>query len=402
MAVAVDAYARSFDGRVASALRTAARGVPAFADRLRTAGLAAEDLTTVEALDRLPVLTKDELLDLQAKDPPFGGLLAPGTRIRRIFQSPGPLYEPEPDTPDPWRFAPALRAAGFSEADTVLNCFGYHLSPAGIMFEEAARVLGCRVVPAGIGNMDLQARAARDLKVTAYVGLPSYLKALIEKADELGHPLSFERAVVTAEPLPPSLRRALEERVPVVRQLYGTAEAGNLGYECEEADGLHVPDDALVEVCTLDDGQPRSDGGEGQVVVTLFSEHYPLVRFGTGDLSAFAEGDCACGRPTPRLVGWLGRVGEAVKVKGMFLHPRQVTQVMKQVAGVSAYRFLIDRVDHRDVLSAEVVLTEGAGDDTVADVRERVRSGLRFDVAVSAVPSLDEQASPITDRRAWD
>ena len=402
MAVAVEQYAHGFDGRVASVLAPAARAVPAFADRLQAAGLGSDDLTSVEALDRLPVFTKDELLDLQAKDPPFGGLLAPGARIRRIFQSPGPLYEPEPDTPDPWRFAPALHAAGFSETDVVLNCFGYHLSPAGVMFEEAARVLGCRVLPAGIGNMELQARAARDLGATAYVGLPSYLKALIEKADELGHPLAFERAVVSAEPLPPSLRGWLEDRVAVVRQLYGTAEAGNLGYECEQADGLHVPDDALVEVCALDDGQPRFDGGEGQVVVTLFSEHYPLVRFGTGDLSAFAEGDCACGRPTPRLVGWLGRVGEAVKVKGMFLHPRQVTQVMKQVPGVSAYRFLIDRVDHRDVLSCEIVLEQGAGDETVTDVRERVRSGLRFDVAVSSVPSLEDQTSPITDRRTWD
>ena len=399
----VEAYTRSFDERVASLLAPAARAVPALAERLDACGLGPADLTSVEALDGIAVLTKDDLLDLQAKDPPFGGLLAPGTRVRRVFQSPGPLYEPEPDVDDHWRFTPALGAAGFSADDVVLNCFGYHLSPAGVMFEEAARVVGCTVVPGGIGNMDLQLRAARDVGATAYVGLPSYLKALLEKADELdGPPLRLARAVVSAEPLPPSLRSWLEERVPVVRQLYGTAECGNLGYECEEANGLHVPDDALVEVCGLDDGRPRFDGGEGQVVVSLFSEHYPLVRFGTGDLSAFADGDCPCGRPTPRLVGWLGRVGEAVKVRGMFLHPRQVTGVMSRLPAVSAYRFLIDRVNHRDVLRCEVVLAEGAGDDALAAVREATRSGLRFDVEVTAVPTLEPQPSPITDLRTWD
>lgn len=405
MTASLEGYVRSFDTRVAEVLAPAARTVSALADRLGQAGLGADDLTGVDALDRIPVLTKDDLLDLQAKDPPFGGLLAPGTRVRRIFQSPGPLYEPEPDIPDAWRFAPALEAAGFSDTDVVLNCFGYHLSPAGVMFEEAARVLGCQVVPAGIGSQDLQLRACRDLSVTAYVGLPSYLKALLEKAEQEeggeggAAPLRLQRAIVSAEPLPPSLRSWLEDRVPVVRQLYGTAEGGNLGYECEQANGLHVPSDALVEVCGLDDGQPRFDGGEGQVVVTLFHPHFPLVRFGTGDLSAFAPGDCPCGRPTPRLVGWLGRVGEAVKVRGMFLHPRQVAQVMSRHATVSAFRFLIDRVDHRDVLRCEIVTPD---DQAAAAVREGIRSGLRFDVEVTVVPELEPGSPAVVDLRTWD
>ena len=402
---ALEAYRAAFDEPVFDVLRPAADVVPALAARLAEAGLVPDDLVDVAALDRLPVLSKDDLVDLQAKDPPFGGWLAPGTPVRRIFQSPGPLYEPEPDVPDPWRSAPALEAAGFGPDDTVLNCFGYHLSPAGVLFEEASRALGCRVVPAGVGNLDLTIRAARDLGATAYIGLPSYLKALIEKADELdGPPLRFQRALVSAEPLPPSLRSWLEERVPMVRQMYGTAEAGLLGFECEAVSGFHVPTDALVEVCGLDDGAPRLDGGEGQVVVSLFSAHYPLVRFGTGDLSAFASGDCPCGRGSPRLVGWLGRTGEAVKVRGMFLHPRQVTGVMAQISSVAAYRFLIDRVEHRDVLRCEVVpAAEGIDHQhLVAEVRDTIRSGLRFDVEVLVVTALEAGAAPITDQRTWE
>ena len=401
----VEAYRAAFDERVFDVLRPAARVVPALAARLAEAGLVPDDLVDVAAVDRLGVLSKDDLIDLQAKDPPFGGFLAPGATLRRIFQSPGPIYEPEADVADPWRAAPALEAAGFGPGDTVLNCFGYHLSPAGVMFEEGCRALGCRVVPAGVGNFDLAVRAARDLGATAYIGLPSYLKALLEKAvDAGGPPLQFQRAMVTAEPLPPSLRSWLQERVPVVRQMYGTAESGTLGYECEAESGLHVPADALIEVCALDDGAPRLDGGEGQVVVTLFSDHYPLVRFGTGDLSAFAAGDCSCGRATPRLVGWLGRSGEAVKVRGMFLHPRQVTAVMTQVPSVSAYRFLIDRVDHKDVLRCEVVpAAEGIDHHhLVTEVHDTIRSGLRFDVEVKVVTALEAGATPITDLRTWD
>lgn len=392
-------YSAGFDGSVAAVIAPAARAVPALADRIRAAGLTPDDLQTVADLDRLSVLAKDDLLDLQAKDPPFGGLLAPGTRLRRVFQSPGPLYEPEPDVDDHWRIGPALTAAGFTADDVVLNAFGYHLSPAGVMFEEGARTVGCSVIPGGIGNTELQVRAARDAGATAYTGLPSYLKALLEKAEQAGSPLRLQKAIVGAEPLPPSLRAWLSERVPVVRQMYGTAEAGLLGYECEAVDGMHVPDDALVQVCSLDDGRPRTDGGEGQVVVSLFSSHYPLVRFGTGDLSAFAAADCACGRTTPRLVGWLGRVGEAVKVRGMFLHPRQVAQVLGAHPTVRAYRFVIERVDHKDVLHCEIVTDD---ESAAAAVRDGIRSGLRFDAPVTVVEALEPGTPVLVDQRTWD
>jgi phenylacetate-CoA ligase len=401
----VSVYARSFDERIGSVLAAAAERVPAFRERLRAAGVEPGELTSVDALDRIPVLTKDDLVEVQAAAPPFGGLLAADARLRRIFQSPGPLYEPELDEPDPWRWAPALAAAGFGPDDVVVNTSGYHLTPLGAMFEEAVRALGGTVVPAGVGNLELQVQASVDLGATAYIGLPSYLKALLDKADELGAAgsLRFERAFVAAEPLPASLRTWLEERVPVLRQGYGTAEAGNLGYECEEKTGFHVPDDALVEVCALDTGRALWDGEEGQVVATLFRADYPLVRLGTGDLSAFMTEPCDCGRETPRLAGWLGRVGEAVKVRGMFLHPRQVRSVMAEIPDVTRYRFVVGREEHRDVLRCEFVPAVGADAATLAEaVKERVRSALRFNADVEPVESLEADASVLVDTRTWD
>jgi phenylacetate-CoA ligase len=399
------AYAQSFDERIASVLAPAAERVPALADRLRTAGIEPGELASIDVLDRIPVLTKDDLVEVQAATPPFGGLLGAGAPVRRIFQSPGPLYEPELDDPDPWRWRPALEAAGFHAGEVVLNAGGYHLTPLGAMFEEGVRALGGVVVPGGVGNLDLQARACVDLGVTAYIGLPSYLKALLEKADELdlGGSLRLERAFVIAEPLPPSLRALLEERVRVVYQGYGTAEGGNLGYECEQKAGFHVPDDALVEVCDLDTDRALWNGEEGQVVFTLFRAQYPLVRIGTGDLSAFVPEPCGCGRATPRIAGWLGRVGEAVKVRGMFLHPRQIRSVMSEIPEVTAYTFIIEREEHRDRLRCELVPAAGADAAAVVEaVRERVRSALRFNVDVEAVESLEADAPTLVDTRTWE
>lgn len=398
-----EGYARSFDQRLAT-LQEAAGRCRGFARRLADAGLAAEDLRSVAALDRIPILGKDELLERQQSDPPFAGLLADGAPVRRIFQSPGPLYEAELDEPDPWRWAPALRAASFGSGDTVLNCFGYHLSPAGAMFEQACRVLGARVVPAGIGNADLQVQACADLGVTAFIGLPSYLKALLERADAMGAgKLALEKAFVTAEPLPPSLRGWLTERVPIVRQGYGTAETGNLGYEAGGGDGFVVPSDALVQICDLTSGEAVYDGREGQVVVTLFNPHYPLVRFGTGDLSAWARTDPGQADPAPRIRGWLGRVGDAIKVRGMFLHPRQVGAVMEGFPEVARYRFTVEREQHRDELRCELLPAPGAATDGLAErVQQAIRSGLRFAVPVAIVDALPEEGGVIDDRRTWE
>lgn len=396
---AVKGYAAGLADRVAAAVAAGRALVPTLAERLAANGLTTDE-SLRDGLATLPILSKDDVLALQQADPPFGGALSPSAHVRRVFQSPGPIYEPQLDGADPWRWGPSLQAAGMGDEDLVLNCFGYHLSPAGAMFEEAALALGARVLPGGIGNQDLQARAVADLGVTAYTGLPSYLKAILDRYDELGLPRErwrLHRALVTAEPLPDSLRALLLERVPTVLMAYGTAETGLIGYETEPGGGLVPAPGVLVQICDLDTGSPITEG-EGQVVVTLLRPDYPMVRFGTGDLSAWRLGPDG----SPRLVGVLGRSGAAVKVRGMFLHPRQAAAVLAGVADVQQWRFVIDRVDHRDELGCEVVVRPGVdASAVVADVTERVRSGLRFSCAVSAVESLPDDAAPITDRRDW-
>lgn len=398
LGAAVEAYAAA-QAREVAAVVEAARGVPALAARMSVAGVDPSALAAGD-LSGLPVETKDDLLGRQRQDPPFGGLLPDLSGVRRVFQSPGPIYEPQFAGPDPWRWGPALAAAGVAAGDVVLNCFGYHLSPAGAMFEEAALAAGAAVVPGGIGNQDLQATAIADLGVTAYTGLPSYLKALVDRYDALG--LAADRwrlvkALVTAEPLPDSLRALLRERVPTVLMAYGTAETGLIGYETDPGAGLVPAAGVCVQVCDLDTGRPIVHG-EGQVVVTVLRAAYPLVRFGTGDLSAWTLGSDG----QPRLVGVLGRVGAAVKVRGMFLHPRQAAAVMAGVADVSAWRFVVQRHEHRDELSCEVVVRDGAPVDEVVDrVAGVVRSGLRFACSVRAVAALPEGGEPIVDRRDW-
>ena len=402
---AVAAYAAELAPRVRDVVRQGAQEVAVLRDRLRSGGLGPEALGDDEALTQglrgLPVLTKDELLARQHAEPPFGGLLAPGAVVRRVFQSPGPIYEPQLDGPDPWRWAPALEAVGIGPGDTVLNCFGYHLSPAGAMFEEGCLARGATILPGGIGNQDLQARAVADLGVTAYVGLPSYLKALVDRYEAAGLPAEkwrLGKALVTAEPLPDSLRTALRERVPTVLSAYGTAEAGLVAYEEEPGEGLVPAPGVHVEVCDLATGEPVADG-EGQVLVTVLRSGYPLVRFGTGDLSAWVLGPG--GRP--RLAGVLGRVGEAVKVRGMFLHPRQAEAVMNGLADVADWGFVVDRVDHRDELRCDIVPAPGADADALATrVRDAIRSGLRFGTVVRIVDSLPSDHARLTDERKWD
>lgn len=400
---ALERRAEALAPTLAEVLRRAAERVPGFAARLAEAGLTAEEVCRPSGLGALPLLSKDDLVERQRTDPPHGGLLAPDARVARWFQSPGPLYEPQLEGAD-WRWGQALGDLGVGADDVVLNCFGYHLSPAGAMLEQGARSVGAAVVAGGIGNQDLQARAIVDLAVTAYTGLPSYLKALVEAFDAAGledDRWRLSRALVTAEPLPDSLRELLMERVPHVRMAYGTGETGLLAWEPAEEEpgaGLVLADGVDVQVCAIGTGEPVTDETEGEVVVTLLRADYPLVRFGTGDLSGWTLGQDG----SLRLRGVLGRVGQAVKVKGMFLHPRQVTSVMAGVAGVADYRFVIDRADHKDELSC-LVVPDGsvASDELARTVAERVRAGLRFKAGVEVVGSLGEGDGPMVDRRDW-
>lgn len=395
-----------------------AQHAPGFAARLQAAGLQAGQIQTVEDLNLLPVFRKDDLAALQAADPPFGGLLAcPPGELKRVFQSPGPIYDPESRTPDYWRWAPALRAAGFQPGELVLNAFGYHLTPAGAMFEEGLWAVGCTVVPGGVGNQEQQVRVLHDLGVTGYTGLPSYLKALLDKAAELGLPLRVNKAFFTAEPLPPSLRKYLNERgVTTARQGFGTAECGNLGYECDQENGWHLPEDALVQVCDLTTGQPQPPGERGlsepgEIVVTVFTPDYALVRFGTGDLSALDTTPCPCGRATPRLMGWQGRVGDAVKVRGMFLHPRQLASLMQRFPQVLRWQAVVTRQEHKDFLELRLVLHAGEGvlshvaaEDFTAQVSQAAREAIKFHLSVSlASPDALPAGAPLLDdQRTWE
>lgn len=388
--------------RVLEAVRGATDRVPALASRLESAGV---DHTAgpsdARDLDRVAVLSKDALPALQEKQPPFGGLVAVGAPVVRVFASPGPIYEAQLEGADPWRWAPALEACGIGAGDVVLNCFSYHLSPAGMMFDEACRAAGATVVPGGVGAVEVQAQLVADLGVTAYIGLPSYLASLVERYDGLGlagESWRLTRALVTAEPLPDPLRERLTARVPTVLMAYGTAECGLIGYEAGAGDGLTLPPDVYVQVCDPADGQPVEGEEPGEVVVSLLHRDYPLLRFGTGDVSRWvlaADG-------TLRLAGVLGRVGAAVKVRGMFVHPHQAREVIGSLRdlGVEAGRFVVEKPGEKDVLRLEVV-TAGADEGKVVEAAvQRTREALRVRPEVLLVASLEDD-SVLVDAREW-
>ncbi|MCA9932632.1 MAG: AMP-binding protein [Ardenticatenaceae bacterium] len=377
---------------------------PGFKKRMDDAGLTLADIQTVETLSLLPVLRKDDLIELQKQEPPFGGMLAvPLSSLRRVFQSPGPINEPEPELADAGNWAPGLEAAGFRVGEVAINAFGYHLTPAGASLEDGLRTAGCVVIPGGIGNQEQQIQAMAAFGTTGYVGLPSYLKALLDKADELGYPLKLNKAFVLAEPLPPSLRQELKERGVNVFQAYGTAECGNLGYECEAISGWHIPDDVIVQICDINSGEPLPHGETGEVVVTLLHEHYAIVRFGVGDLSSIIAEPCTCGRSSLRLNGWQGRVGAATKVRGMFLHPKQLADMMARFGNVTAYQAVITRAEHKDFLALHVVLAPGTESATLpATIQQTARDTIKFRLEVEVVDALPPNAPPIRDERTWE
>lgn len=399
---ALEKYRKRTGPRVLEVLRSAAGRTPGLDRRLADAGLVAGEVD-LRRLDELPVLSKDALPALQQEAPPMGGLLADGATVVRLFASPGPIYEPQLAGDDPWNWAPALQACGIGPGDVVLNCFSYHLSPAGAMFDEACRAVGATVVPGGVGAPELQARVAADLRVTAYIGLPSYLITLVDRFDGLGVGADrwrVAKALLTAEPLPDPLREQLRSRVPTVLMAYGTAEAGLIGYETEAGAGLRVPDGSYVQVCDPATGRPAEPGELGEVVVSLLHEEYPLLRFGTGDVSRWVvgpEGDL-------RLAGVLGRVGAAVKVRGMFVHPHQAGQVVAALrsAGATAGRFVVERTGDKDVLRLELVAADGADRDALVESAERqTRDTLRVRPEVAVVDVLDEDAV-LVDSRSWE
>ena len=393
------------DAWLADLVEHAYAHAPAVRELLDRAGLRPAAVRCVADLDQLPITRKDALIDLQRARPPFGGFLGiPEQQLARIFLSPGPLRDPQGPEPDYWRFAPALRAAGFQAGDVVLNACSHHLTPLGFIFDEAARAIGCRVIPSGVGNTELQVSAAQSLRATAYCGTPSFLKIILDKAVEMGldpsTDLSLRRAFVAAEMLPESLRASIQAFGVSVRQGYGTADLGCLGYECAELSGLHVPDEAVVEIVDPATGRRLPAGQPGEVVATVKSRTYPLLRFGTGDLSALDETPCPCGRTSPRLARIMGRVGDAVKVRGMFVHPRQLEDVMARFPEVERYQAVVDRVEHHDVFTLRVQLAAGGEIRAIADAARAVLH-VRPDIEVVPEARIAEHGKRLIDQRTW-
>lgn len=391
------------DGLAVRAVRHGAEYSREIGRRLTGAGVAVRDVEGVADLGPIPVLDKDDLPAMQEADPPFGGMLAVRVgSLRRIYRSPGPINDPEGDADDFWRVAPAAWAAGFRPGDVVLNTFSYHLTPGGLMLDAGLRAVGCAVIPGGVGNTAAQIDMACAARATGFAGTPQFLLTLLERARDAGRQLPFRRALVTGAPLPPSLRDRLQNEFGVdVYQSYGTADAGTLGYECGAKDGWHVATDIVIEVLVPGDDRPARAGEAGQVVVTSANEVYPLVRFGTGDLSAWSREPCRCGRTSPRLTGFLGRVGEGVKVKGMFVHPRELAAVLGGDESVARYQAVVTAgAGGGDVLTVRAEAAAGSVPDAAA-LASRIREAVKVRAGVEVVPSgtIPDAARPLVDQR---
>jgi len=381
---------------------------PAFAHLLADVDPAA--VTTRDALAKLPVTRKSELALLQKANRPFGGLAAQrrgpgGVRFARVFASPGPIYEPEGRRADYWRLARPLFAAGFRAGDLIHNCFAYHLTPAGSMLETGAHALGCTVFPGGTGQTEQQVQAIADLAPDGYVGTPSFLKIILEKADELGVPLpSLAKALVSGEAFPPSVRDMLLARGIAGYQAYATADAGTIAYETEAREGLVIDEGVLVELVRPGTGDPVAPGEVGEVVVTLlFNPEYPLIRFGTGDLSALMPGTSPCGRTNARIKGWMGRADQTTKVKGMFVHPGQVAAIARRHPEIVKARLVVDNPGGNDRMTLVIEVHGSASpvpDRIIATIRDVTK--LRGEVAYRTPGELPNDGKVIDDVRRYE
>ncbi len=368
------------------------------------AGINPFECTTREALARLPLTRKRDLIELQKKHPPFGGLNAlPRHKAKRVFASPGPIYELQGMAMDHWRMARVLHAAGFRNGDLIHNCFSYHFTPGAFIFEGGARKLGCAVFPGGTGQTEQQVQAIADLRPNGYVGTPSFLRIIVEKAEELGADVSsLQKACVSGEALPGVTRDWLKARGITVRQCYATADIGAIAYETEAEAGLVIEEELLVEIVRPGTGDPVAPGEVGEVVVTTFNPDYPLIRFATGDLSAFLPGRSPCGRSNQRLKGWLGRADQTTKVKGMFVHPEQVAEVAKRHPELGRLRLVVDNPDGQDRMLLKCEQGGGHADlDKAVAASLREVTKLRGEVVFVAPESLPNDGKVIEDSRVY-
>ena len=390
----------------------AAQGTAAFAEIL--GGVDAASVTSRAALARLPVTRKSQLHERQrvgvASGDPFGGFSALGWRAlpraraaQRVFQSPGPIYEPESAARDYWRLARAMYAAGIRAGDLAHNSFSYHLTPGGLMMESGALALGCTVFPGGVGNTELQLQAIAELKPDAYIGTPSFLKILVEKAAESGIDISsLKKALLGGEAFPPSLRDWLAARGIQGYQCYATADLGLVAYETSARRGLVLDEQVIVEIVRPGGNDPLPDGEVGEIVVTSLNADYPLVRFGTGDLSAVLPGACPTGRTNTRIRGWLGRADQTAKVRGMFVHPSQVAEVARRHPEIARARLVIEGELANDRMTLKVECTsapQGLAESIASSVRDVTK--LRSEVTLLAPGALPNDGKVIEDARRY-
>jgi phenylacetate-CoA ligase len=387
-------------------IRQAQQHSPAMAGRLE--GVEAERITSRQALAGVPVTRKHELLALQQAGRPqdaFGGFAAVvrGPNMPRIFASPGPIYEPDVAGRDYWRTGRALFAAGFRQGDLVHNAFSYHMTPGAFMMESGAHAVGCTVFPAGTGQTEQQLAAIVDLQPQGYCGTPSFLRILLEKAKETGIDVSsLQKGLVSGEACPPSLREWFIAQGVAVYQCYATADLGLIAYETASREGLVLDEGVIVEIVRPGTGDVLPDGEVGELVVTTLNPHYPLIRFGTGDLSAVLPGACPTGRPNSRIKGWMGRADQTTKVKGMFVHPGQVAEVVKRFPEVLRARLVVSGEMANDQMTLRVEARQtpqGLADRLAEAVREVTK--LRGQIELLAPGSLPNDGKVIEDARSY-
>ena len=364
-------------------------------DALRELGVKVQSMAD---LAKLPVLRKADLAARQKAEPPFGGL--PVGEFAHVFQSPGPIYEPGGVSHDWWRMGRFLNAVGIGPDDIVQNCFGYHLTPAGMIFESGARAVGAKVLPAGTGQTELQVRAAVDIGCTAYAGTPDYLKVILDKAAEMCETLKISKAAVGGGALFPSLRAEYADRGIACLQCYATADLGNIAYETPALEGMIVDEHVIVEVVTPGTGNPVAAGEVGEVVVTSLNPDYPLLRFATGDLSALMPGQSPCGRTNMRIKGWMGRADQTTKIKGMFVRPEQVAALVAKHEEVVKARVIASRVAEQDQMLVRLEATGGDETTLGASIRDILK--LKGDVEIVPPGSLPKDGLVIEDQRSYD
>lgn len=380
-------------------LATAIAGAPGLAAHLQ--GVDPAQVTSVQGLAQLPVLRKSDLGRAQGASAPFGGFTTrDAAAMQHIFQSPGPIYEPGRTSHDWWRVGRFLHACGVGPGDIVQNCFSYHLTPAGMIFENGARAVGATVLPAGTGQTEMQVRAAHDVGCTAYAGTPDYLKVILDKADAMGLPLQIRKATVGGGALFPSLRQEYADRGILCLQNYATADLGNIAYESPAQEGMIVDEGVVVEIVRPGTGDPLPPGEVGELLVTTLNPDYPLIRFATGDLSAILPGESPCGRTNMRIKGWMGRADQTTKIKGMFVRPEQVAELVARHPEVKKARVIATREGEMDAMTVQI---EASGGDVIA-YQNSVAAVLKLKgvVEIVAPGGLPNDGKVIDDQRQYD